>query len=535
MFGPDLVQAMRELKEIFDPGGKMNPGKIVDPYPIIDGMKLWPNRANDVALGDTHFRYPDDGGSLARATLRCVGVGKCRRESGGEGAHDVMCPSYMVTREERHSTRGRAHLLFEMLRADGPIADGWRDDGVKEALDLCLACKGCKSDCPLGVDVAKYKAEFFAHYWEGRRRPRHAYAFGLVDVWLRLAELAPGLANFTTQLPGLRVLAKLAAGVSQHASLPALAPVTFRRTFARRAPRVGSTSTRRKVVLFADTFNDHFHPDTLMAGVDVLEAAGYEVVLPRRRVCCGRPLYDFGMVGRARGYLEELLDVLAPEIDAGVPVVFLEPSCASVLKDELHDLMPEREDAAKLRARTMMIGELLIKDGTLASLLPVPPARRQRAIVQGHCHHKAVLDFRADHEALGRTGLDVEVLSAGCCGMAGAFGFVEGTRAVGHAAGERDLLPRIRRERIDTLVVANGFSCREQIAQHSDRRALHLAEVLKMALDGTAPTPGEPPERAIVEARARAVRRSMMKTTATLGAVLLSAIAARRLYHASAR
>jgi FAD/FMN-containing dehydrogenase/Fe-S oxidoreductase len=516
MFGPELMGAMRELKAIFDPLGKMNPGKIVDPYPIVDHLRLWPNYSP--ALPETRFLYPDDGGSFARATLRCVGVGKCRRKD-GEGDHDVMCPSYMVTREEKHSTRGRARLLWEMLEGDGPIKDGWKDEGVKEALDLCLACKGCKGDCPVSVDIATYKAEFLSHYYEGRLRPRHAYAFGYIDKWARLASLAPGAANLVTQLPGTRALAKLAAGVAQGAKIPPFAPSTFRSLFARRGPRVQGG---RRVVLWADTFNDNFHPDTLMAAVEVLEAAGYEVIVPRAGACCGRPLYDFGMIDTARSYLENVLSALAPHLASELPIVVLEPSCASVFRDEAHNLLPARDDVAVLGRRAMLLGEFLTNEAKHFTL----PALSRRAIVQGHCHHKSVLDFDSEKDALKAMGLDFEVLEAGCCGMAGAFGFVSGTRDVGHAAGERALLPRVRSEDDATIVIANGFSCREQIAQHTERRGLHVAEVMKMALDaGPAGPAGRRPEAATIARRARAVRGSMVRTAVAIGIVVATTAA----------
>ena len=521
MFGDELVQAMRELKSIFDPAGRMNPGKIADAYPIVDRLRLWPDY--HPAVADTHFRYPDDGGSFARATLRCVGVGVCRRKH-GDGEHDVMCPSYMVTREEKHSTRGRVHLLWEMLRGDGPVAGGWKDDGVKGALDLCLACKGCKRDCPMGVDLATYKAEFLSHYYEDRRRPRHAYAFGFIDKWARLAANAPGLVNLATQLPGASAMAKLVAGVSQEMRIPAFAPETFKARFARRPARRAAGD--RQVVLWADTFNDHFHPDTAMAAVDVLEAAGYEVLVPQEPICCGRPLYDFGLLDHARAYLEDVLRAMRPHLEADDrPIVVLEPSCASVFKDELRGLMPGRDDAELLAHRTTTLAELL----TSGRSPPPLPALKRRAVVQGHCHHKSALDFGAERTALEAMGLDFEVLESGCCGMAGAFGFVSDTHDVGHACGERVLLPRVRRERDDTLVIADGFSCREQIAQHTDRRALHLAEVLKLALDhGPAGPPDARPEDGIVRRRRREVRNSMIFAAAGLAVIGGAAVALSR-------
>src|SRR5439155_11043623 len=260
MFGPELVQAFREFKALWDPQCKMNPGKLVEPYRLDEDLRPGPDYKPWEP--ETHFKFPQDHGSLAHATLRCVGVGKCRREEGG-----VMCPSFRVTREEEHSTRGRAHLLWEMTRRD-VIQDGWRDEHVKDSLDLCLSCKGCKSDCPVSVDVATYKSEFLSHYYEGRRRPRSAYAFANIDIWARLASAAPGLVNLTTQLPFLRDIAKLVAGMPAQRSIPPFAPQTFRTWFQRRVPRnIGALP----VLLWPDTFNNFFLPDTAKAAVEVLE------------------------------------------------------------------------------------------------------------------------------------------------------------------------------------------------------------------------------------------------------------------------
>lgn len=519
MFGPELMEAMRELKAIFDPFHRMNPGKIVEPYPIVDHLRLGP--AYRPAQPETHFRFPEDDGSLARATLRCVGIGRCRRKHGeGEDHHDVMCPSYMVTLEEEHSTRGRAHLLWEMLRRDGPVTEGWRDDGVKHALDLCLSCKGCKGDCPVNVDLATYKAEFLAHYWKGRLRPRHAYAFGYIDKWARLAARLPGLVNLLTQTPGASALMKVLAGISLESKIPAFAPQTFRAMFRRRG--ASPTTGGQRVVLWADTFNDHFFPDTLMAAVDVLEAAGYEVVVPPDGLCCGRPLYDFGMLDDARRYLDRVLHGMRPYLAERLPVVVLEPSCASVFKDELYNLMPDSQDAAALRDRTMLLSDLLAREAKLW----IPPKLPGRALVQGHCHQKALFGVDSEQKVLDAIGLEHEVLEAGCCGMAGAFGFVEETHRVGVACGERALLPRVRSAPLETIVMANGFSCREQIAQRTERGALHLAEVMKLALDrgpGEAPEPRA--EARIVTRRRAAMRASMLRAAIRIVAVIGTAIA----------
>jgi len=467
MFGNELVEAFREFKAIWDPDWKMNPGKVVDAYRIDENLRLGTSyRPRQV---QTHFKFPDDQGSFARATLRCVGVGKCRRMEGG-----TMCPSFMVTREEEHSTRGRTHLLFEMLQGN-PIKNGWRDEHVKEALDLCLACKGCKGDCPVHVDVATYKAEFLSHYYQGRLRPITAYSMGLIYWWARFGSLMPGVANFFTQTPLLRNVAKAIAGIAPERRIPVFAPQTFKQWFRQREPRNEGSP---RVILWADTFNNHFHPEAAQAAVEVLEAVGYQVEVPERSLCCGRPLYDFGMLDTAKRLLRQILDTLRPQIAAGIPLVGLEPSCVAVFRDELRNLFPGDADARRLSQQSFLLSEFLEKQ---VQNYQFPPLQR-KAIVQGHCHHKAIMKMRDEQAVLAKLGLDVEVLDSGCCGMAGSFGFEKDHYDVSIKVGERALLPAVRDAAEDTLIIADGFSCREQIAQTTDRRALHLAQVIQMAM-----------------------------------------------------
>ncbi len=490
MFGDDLVQAFREFKAVWDPEGRMNPGKVVDPYTIVDNLRLGPDY--NPPQPRTHFKYPADRSTFSRAALRCVGIGECRREGG-----QIMCPSYMVTREEKHSTRGRARLLWEMLNGE-VVKGGWRSEGVKEALDLCLACKGCKHDCPVNVDMATYKAEFLSHYYAGRLRPRYAYAFGWIHVWSRLASLAPTLANAVSQTPGLRRLLGWAAGVAPERTLPPFAPRTFKQWFHGRRAR---NTTGQPVVLWPDTFNNYFHPDTAKAAVEVLEDAGFRVIVPETDMCCGRPLYDYGFLDMAERWLEQILRTMRPEIQAGVPFVVLEPSCGAVFRDELTNLLPNDEDARRLHGQTFLLSEFLEQKAPGYRL----PRLRRKALVHGHCHHKAIMGLDAEEAVLKKMGLEFEVPESGCCGMAGAFGFEAGDHYdVAIACGERVLLPEVRAARDDTLIVANGFSCREQISQGTDRDALHLAQVIQLALRDR-PAQGRP-EAALVRSRRRARR-----------------------------
>ena len=461
MFGEELVQAFREFKGIWDPEDRMNPGKVVDARPLDSDLRL----ATDLRQPQTVFPYPADG-NFPRAALRCVGVGRCRRESGG-----VMCPSFVVTREEKHSTRGRARLLFEMLAGE-VVKDGWRSEEVHDALDLCLACKGCKSDCPAGVDMATYKAEFLHHHYQGRLRPASAYAMGLIPWWARLASRAPGLANTLTQGGASARLLKKLAGIAPQRPLPAFARETFRDWFSRRPATSGT-----RVLLWPDTFHNYFRPETAIAAVEVLESAGFRVTLPRRTLCCGRPLYDFGWLDLAKRQLLRILEALRPEIEAGVPLVGLEPSCAAVFRDELPQLFPDREDARRLAAQTFTWSEFLTRPETSFT----PPRLEGQAIVHGHCHHRAVMGLGADRLLLERMGLDFHILDSGCCGMAGAFGYEKDHYEVSIACGERVLLPEVRAAGPEVLILADGFSCREQIVQTTGRRALHLAEVARQA------------------------------------------------------
>ncbi len=474
MFGPELIEAFREFKAIWDPDGRMNPGKVVDPYPLDTHLRMDPSYRTRAV--HTHFRFPGDGGSFASAAERCFGVGACRDQDA------VMCPSYQVTLEEKHSTRGRARLLFEMMRKDSPVADGWRNEEVKEALDLCLACKGCLHECPVRVDMATYKAEFLSHYYARRIRPRQAYVLGLIRWEARLASRAPRLANLIAQRQPFSGVAKRLAGVAPERSMPAFAPKTFTRWWRERpgvASRGSNGGPPRRVVLWPDTFNDHFHPEVAVAAVEVLEAAGFEVVLPPGSMCCGRPLYDYGMLRLARRLLHQVLDGLRDEIRAGTPVVALEPSCGAVFRNELTAMLPDDEDAKRLARQTYTLGEFLAREAEDWDM----PRLERKALVHLHCHQRATSDTDCDCAVLDRLGLDYEVLDDGCCGLAGSFGYERGERyEVSIKAGERMLLPRVRDASPHTLILTDGFSCRSQIEQGTDRGALHLAQIVQMAL-----------------------------------------------------
>lgn len=523
-YGHELVAAMREFKRIWDPRGKMNPGKVVDPYRVDENLRL--GASYDPPRPAVKFAYADDHGDFAHATVRCVGVGKCRQLD----APGVMCPSYMVTREEKHATRGRARLLFEMLQGE-VVKDGWQSKEVYEALDLCLACKGCTSECPVQVDMPSYKAEFLYHHYQGlrRRRRRHMYAFGFIDQVARLAALAPELANLVTQTPGLSRIAKLIAGMAPERSIPAFAPWTLQAWFRGR----GGSKHRNgpRVVLWPDTFNNHFHPQVGVAAVEALEAAGYHVIVPDQHVCCGRPLYDYGFLGVAERYLRRTLAALAPEIRRGTPLVGLEPSCVAVFRDELQKLLPHDEDARRLAANTYHFADFLEKDA-----VDVPELEAE-AVVWGHCHHKATGELAAELKVFERMGLQVREAAGGCCGLAGSFGFEQGKHQISMQCAEVGFLPAIRGADPRALIVADGFSCRTQLEQSGlHRGALHTAEVLKLARESAlfgvyggrperlAAKPPEPPRGVAVARRVAAA----VGAGAALGVLVLSAAKALR-------
>jgi FAD/FMN-containing dehydrogenase/Fe-S oxidoreductase len=494
MFGDRLVQAFGQFKAVFDPRDRMNPGKVVPAYPLDSLLRL----GNDYDHGgvQTAFQYPHDDGSFGRAVLRCVGVGKCRRHGGG-----VMCPSYMVTREEEHSTRGRARLLFEMLdgtKRGGAISEGWRSKAVLGALDLCLACKGCKADCPVNVDMATYKAEFLFHHFKRRLRPLAHYSMGWLPVWAALAAVAPRAVNAVLHAPLLGGLALRAGGVDQHRSAPVFAAETFQSWFGEREP--GGDGSRGEVLLWPDTFSNSFHPHVAQAAVEVLEDAGWRVVVPQERVCCGLTWISTGQLDVAKQVLRRTLDVLRPHLRAGTRILGLEPSCTAVFRADAKELFPDDADVERLRRQTVTLAELL-RDHTPGW---EPPRLQRTARIQTHCHHHAVMGFTADTDLLAKAGVDADVLDSGCCGLAGNFGFEKGHYDVSEACAERVLLPAVRDADAADVILADGFSCRTQIEQgdSASRRAMHLAELLRAGLTGDdgagmperawAPRPGPP-------------------------------------------
>jgi FAD/FMN-containing dehydrogenase/Fe-S oxidoreductase len=483
MFGERIVTAFAAMKAIFDPGDRMNPGKVVAPDRLDSHLRLGADFAAEAPR--TFFAYPEDRNNFTQVARRCVGIGSCRATSSEE---QVMCPSYMVTREEVHSTRGRARLLFEMVRGE-TITDGWRSTEVRDALDLCLACKGCKSDCPVNVDMATYKAEFLAHHYRHRLRPAAHWSMGWLPLWAKLAAAAPAAVNTFTAAPGLSRLVKKVGGVSPERDLPTFTDQRFTQWWAHRPRTEPSATGAGRVVLWPDTFTNSFHPHVARAAVEVLEDAGFTVEVPTAAVCCGLTWISTGQLVTARRVLRRTLRVLRRAIRAGLPVVVLEPSCAAVFRSDGPDLLPGVEDMRRLSLQTRTLAEVLTERAPHWT----PPKLDGRALAQTHCHQHAVLGIEADDRLLKRTGIDLERLGSGCCGLAGNFGFEAGHYEVSMAAAERVLLPAVRAAPATTTILADGFSCRTQIEQaDTGRTAVHLAELLAAGLRQPGPNTTAP-------------------------------------------
>jgi Fe-S oxidoreductase len=381
-----------------------------------------------------------------------------------------MCPSYLATGEEKHSTRGRARLLFEMLRGDS-LPGGFANDDVENALNLCLGCKGCKHDCPVGVDMAAYKGEFRARHYAHLFRPRAAYAMGQIQRVSAVASTVPAIANWAMRTPGIAAIMKWTAGIAQQRTMPAFAANTFRAWHTKNA----SNSGGERVLLWPDTFNNYFRTETAKAATRLLERRGFRVDIPKVPLCCGRPLYDWGWLEQAKSLWRRTLDALRDDIEAGVPLIGLEPACTSAFRDELPALFPNDPLAKALSKQTRFLSEFLSDRGFAPEFSDTLPPK---ALVQFHCHHHAVLDESAERKILGSLPFQCDVLAKGCCGMAGSFGFEAEKYELSMRIGEQGILPGIRNAGADAVIVANGFSCREQIEQATGRQTLHLAELL---------------------------------------------------------
>ncbi len=473
MYSPAAMALMAAVKAAFDPEAVLNPGVLIDPDPVDAALRITPGLVTPAARAGLAFGYQGDHGDFARAVHRCTGVGKCRADNTGTGG--VMCPSYLATREERDSTRGRARILQEMLEGTA-VTGSWRSPEVMAALDLCLACKGCASDCPTGVDMATYKAEALYQYYKGRLRPLRHVVLGGLPQWSRIASRAPGLVNRALTFPGIAAVAKRLVGVDPRRSMPVFADRTFRARYAA-SPRASSRrpgpgSQTRPAVLFIDSFTNHFCPEVGLAALAVLRDAGYDARPVKQVTCCGLTWISTGQLDAAKRYLTATLETLAPFARHGIPIVGLEPSCTAVLRHDALELLGT-DTARSVAAATMTLAELL----TATPGWRPPDLSGLSVVAQPHCHHHAIMTWSADEALLAQAGADVLRLG-GCCGLAGNFGVEAGHYEVSVAVAEQRLLPAVREAPDDAVILADGFSCRTQLADLSDRRGLHLAQLL---------------------------------------------------------
>lgn len=485
MYPPQIITAFEDFKGIWDPDDRMNPGRVVRPATMDENLRVqlgMPTMPDEPKLAFGHDR-----GSFHRATRRCLGVGKCAVDTGS----GVMCPSWNVTKEEKHSTRGRARLLFEMANGE-IITDGWQSDEVAESLDLCLSCKGCKSDCPVGVDMASYKTEFLANRYYRRIRPRTHYSMGALPRWLRAVGVLPAAAvdglNRLAQVPLLATVAKKAGGIDARRAIPPIARETYTAQAARglpmsTVPDLGvPPGSRGPLLLWTDTFTDHFDPEIAADAVAVLTGLGYRVELPPRNVCCGLTWTSTGQVTAARRVLARSLRAIGPALDAGIPVVGLEPSCTAALRSDAAELLPDEPRVKALKNQVSTFAELLARHAD--ELSAVAGEGNGAALVQIHCHQHAELGSEPDRAVLAALGVDATVLDSGCCGLAGNFGFEDGHYDVSMACAERALLPAVRAADESVALLADGYSCRTQVRQAGEREPVHLAQIAYRALRG---------------------------------------------------
>ena len=470
MYSDEIMNAFAEFKAIWDPLNKMNPGKLIHAMSVDANLRLGPDyQRREIPSQFTYDARLGDQG-LARETERCIGMGKCRSLDGG-----IMCPSFRATREEKYSTRGRARLFFELLKGD-VIEDAWQNEEVKDSLDLCLSCKGCKTDCPTNVNIARYKTEFLNRYYSEKPRPVMDAMIGRIGEWLPHATKFSPVLNYAMGNSLVRT-AGAYFGLARQAKFPKIASKSFRSSAtAQRILKSAGVSTGTEVLLWVDSFNNGFTPKVLEAGVTVLEALGFTVQLMKRHVCCGRPYYDVGMIDEAKSNLEQILTQLEPVLEDGLPVIVLEPSCLSVFRDEMPGLFPADQRAKQLEKSIMTLSEFIKSRGLEL------PVSDEDVRIHGHCHQKSCGGMGGEQEVLEKLGGKGQVIAAGCCGVAGAYAYHSKTAPIAKIIGEKEFKPHIDKIPQETPVVADGFSCRGQIRNVSGREAMHLAEYLAKVL-----------------------------------------------------
>jgi Fe-S oxidoreductase len=472
IFGPELYQAMREFKRIWDPRGLMNPGKKVDAPPMTENLRYGP--AYHAREPKTYLDFSSEGG-FARAVEMCNGAGVCRKLKAG-----TMCPSFMATKDEKDSTRGRANALRDVLA--GGVLDrpdlGSKD--VYDVLDLCLSCKACKTECPSSVDMAKIKTEFLAHYHDEHGTPLRSRFFGHIHDISRLASPFSPFVNLSMRL-GLDKPVKQLLGVAPERKLSRFASRTFTQRWQEHRDRTAGIrrETRGQIVYFHDTFAEYNYPHIGMAAVKLLEAAGFDVVVDERRACCGRPMLSKGLIEEARALARKNVETLAPYARRGVPIVGTEPSCILTLRDEYKDLLPNDEDATAVAGEAYMIDEFLAKLDKAGDLGIVwKEDAGPEVLFHGHCHQKALIGMGPSMAMLANAGCTAKESGAGCCGMAGSFGYEAEHYDVSQKIGEDRLFPAVNAASEATTVSVAGVSCRQQIEHFTNRKTRHIAEVL---------------------------------------------------------
>ena len=466
MYGARLVDAFREAKQIFDPEGMLNPGKIIDTPPFRDNLRLSPDTVNHEPSGWLDFSSE---GGLARAAEMCNGQGACRKFDGG------MCPSFMVTQDEEHSTRGRANLLRQVLNGAMPLVE-LSGDRLHEALDLCVECKACKAECPSGVDLAKIKYEVLAHRHRAHGVPLRDRAFASIATLLRLGSVSPRLANLIASTAPARMTLRV-LGVHGQRPVPRLAGQTFERWFRRRA---AERQTKGDVVLFDDTFTNFVHPEVGIAATRIIEALGYRVIRVENRACCGRPSISKGLLDDARALARRNVSALLDHAESGIPIVGTEPSCLLTLRDE-YPLLLRNEESSTVASQALLLDEWLASELARDDAADVFAGQQGGLLLHAHCHQKALVGFDQTLDVLRRAGYVATAIESGCCGMAGSFGFEAEHYEISRKMGELRLFPAVR-EATGTPVAITGVSCRQQIGHFTDAEPRHVVEYLADAL-----------------------------------------------------
>ncbi|MEZ7897820.1 MAG: FAD-linked oxidase C-terminal domain-containing protein, partial [Flaviflexus sp.] len=472
MYTPEMMNLFAQVKNLFDPAKILNPGIIVDPDPFDANLRR--PYARPITGGGKKgggYAYLEDGGDFTTAVHRCTGVGACRADNRANGG--FMCPSYQATKDEKDVTRARTRVLQEV--ANGQLIADWGSHEVMESLDLCLACKACSADCPSGVDVAKYKSEVLYHANKGKIRPKLHYLLGQLPRWTKLATVAPFVARIANGVMKVKPIQKTVfkvAGLDEDRTMPSFATERFSRWAKKQGlGNVPATSAKKYVMLWADSFSETLDTNGAQSMVNVLEGAGYTVLVPRKPVCCGLTWITTGQLDGARAKLEELLTELAPFANNGIPIVGVEPSCTAVLRDDLPELLAEDPRSKIVSENTYTLAELLLAPAPLGpEKLDLPDLTGTTVVAQPHCHHYSVMGWKTDSELLSRTGAEVVELS-GCCGMAGNFGMEKGHAEVSRKVAEGALLPALR-ENPDAVFLADGFSCRTQADSLADRKGV---------------------------------------------------------------